>query len=50
MGHDVVKGVQDELVEGGKIGPAVCFDMLYPTTNKPADALAWLDAMDIRNS
>jgi 6-phospho-beta-glucosidase len=38
-----------ELVEGGKIGPAVCFDMLYPTSNKPDDALAWLDAMDIRN-
>lgn len=38
-----------ELVEGGKIGPAVCFDMLYPTSNRPVDALAWLDAMDIRN-
>ncbi len=38
-----------EMVEGGKIGPAVCFDMLYPTSNKPEDALAWLDAMDIRN-
>ncbi len=38
-----------KLVEGGKIGPAVCFDMLYPTTNRPEDALAWLDAMDIRN-
>lgn len=38
-----------ELVEGGKIGPAVCFEMLYPTTNKPEDSLAMLDAMDIRN-
>lgn len=38
-----------EIVEGGKIGPAVCFDMLYPTSNKPEDGLAWMDAMDIRN-
>lgn len=38
-----------ELVEGGKIGPAVCFDMMYPTTNKPEDMLAWFDAMEIRN-
>lgn len=38
-----------ELVEGGKIGPAVCFDMLYPTSNKPEDGLAWMDAMEIRN-
>lgn len=38
-----------ELVKGGMIGPAVCFDMMYPTSNKPEDALAWMDAMDIRN-
>ncbi len=38
-----------ELVEDGKIGPAVCFDMMYPTTNKPEDMLAWFDAMEIRN-
>ncbi len=38
-----------ELVEGGKIGPAVCFDMMYPASNKPVDMLAWLDAMEIRN-
>lgn len=38
-----------ELVEGGKIGPAVCFDMMYPTSNRPADMMAWLDAMEIRN-
>ena len=38
-----------ELVPDGKIGPATCFDMMYPTTNSPADALAWLDAMEIRN-
>lgn len=38
-----------ELVEGGMIGPAVCFDMMYPTSNHPEDTLAWLDAMDIRN-
>lgn len=36
-----------ELVEGGKIGPAVCFDMMYPTSNRPADMMAWLDAMEI---
>lgn len=38
-----------EIVKNGKIGPAVCYDMMYPTSNKPADSLAWLDAMDIRN-
>ncbi|MCF0112064.1 MAG: glycoside hydrolase family 1 protein [Erysipelotrichaceae bacterium] len=38
-----------EIVEGGKIGPAVCFDMHYPTSNKPEDGLAWLDSMDLRN-
>lgn len=38
-----------EIVEGGKIGPAACFDMMYPTSNRPSDVLAWLDAMEIRN-
>lgn len=38
-----------KLVENGKIGPAVCFDMMYPASNKPEDVLAWMDAMDIRN-
>lgn len=38
-----------EMVDGGKIGPAVCFDMMYPTTNRPEDTLAWFDAMEIRN-
>lgn len=38
-----------EIVKDGKIGPAVCFDMLYPASNRPADALACQDAMDIRN-
>ena len=38
-----------EIVEGGKIGPATCFEMMYPTTNNPADMLATMDAMEIRN-
>ena len=38
-----------EIVEGGKIGPATCFEMMYPTTNSPADSLATMDAMEIRN-
>ena len=38
-----------ELVEVGNIGPAVCYDMLYPASNKPEDMLACLDAMEIRN-
>ena len=38
-----------EIVNESKIGPAVCFDMMYPTSNNPNDVLAWIDAMDIRN-
>ncbi len=38
-----------EIVKDGKIGPATCFEMMYPTTNSPADALACMDAMEIRN-
>ena len=38
-----------EIVKDGKIGPATCFEMMYPTTNTPADMLAWMDAMEIRN-
>ena len=38
-----------EIVEGGKIGPATCFEMMYPTTNNPADMLATMYAMEIRN-
>ncbi len=38
-----------EIVGGGKIGPATCFEMMYPTTNSPADSLATMDAMEIRN-
>ncbi|MBE6115254.1 MAG: glycoside hydrolase family 1 protein [Erysipelotrichaceae bacterium] len=38
-----------EIVKDGKIGPATCFEMMYPTTNDPADMLAWMDAMEIRN-
>ena len=38
-----------EIVKDGKIGPATCFTMMYPTTNDPADMLAWMDAMEIRN-
>ena len=38
-----------EIVPGGKIGPATCFEMMYPTTNAPADMLATMDAMEIRN-
>ena len=38
-----------KIVEGGKIGPATCFHMMYPTTNAPADNLACMDAMEIRN-
>ncbi len=38
-----------EIVEGGKIGPATCFTMMYPTTNSPAAMLAWMDVMEIRN-
>ena len=37
------------IIEIGKIGPAACFDMMYPTSNRPNDVLAWLDAMEIRN-
>lgn len=38
-----------ELVERGKIGPAVCYHMLYAASNKPEDALAYMDANIIRN-
>ncbi len=38
-----------EMIPGSKIGPAACFDILYPATNNPVDVLAWKDAMDIRN-
>ena len=38
-----------EIVKGGMIGPATCFTMMYPTTNSPADMLACMDAMEIRN-
>ena len=38
-----------EIVKDGKIGPATCYTMFYPTTNSPADMLACMDANEIRN-
>lgn len=38
-----------QMLPNAKIGPAVCFDMIYPNSNLPEDVLAAQDALMIRN-
>jgi 6-phospho-beta-glucosidase len=38
-----------KLLPNAEIGPAICFDMIYPASNRPEDVKAWIDAMEIRS-
>ena len=50
MAHAIACKTVHELVPGGKVGPSTAFSPIYAKTNRPADAMAALNAYDLRNA
>lgn len=50
LAHAISCKLVHELVDGGKVGAAIGYAPVYPLTSKPEDAIAALNANDMRNS
>ena len=50
MAHAIACNLVHELVPGGKVGPALGYAPIYAASSKPEDALAALNAHDLKNA